>query len=72
MNTPMQSLSSSIYAMIVSPHRYLLKKRRAEKQLFAEAQKVKRQPVKEKASRLKKDAYSRLQGLLFQKERIKS
>jgi hypothetical protein len=37
--------------------------RRAEKQLIAEAQKGKRQPAKEKASRLKKDTYSRLQGL---------
>ncbi len=31
---------------------YLLKKRRAEKQLFAEAQKGKKQPTEEKASRL--------------------
>jgi hypothetical protein len=43
----------------------------AEKQLFAEAQKGKRQPAKEKASWLKKNAYSRLQRLLLQKERMK-
>jgi hypothetical protein len=35
---------------------YLLKKRGAEKQLFVEAQKGKRQPAKEEASRLKKAA----------------
>ncbi len=51
---------------------YLLKKRGAEKQLFVEAQKGKRQPAKEKASRLKKGAYSRLQGMLLQKERMRS
>jgi hypothetical protein len=41
---------------------YLLKKRRAEKQLFAKAQKGKRHPARRKAPWLKKDAYSRLQG----------
>jgi hypothetical protein len=45
---------------------------RDKKQLFAEAQKGKRQPANEKGSPLKKDAYSRLQGLLMPKERIKS
>jgi hypothetical protein len=50
---------------------YLLKKRRAEKQLFTEAQKGK-SSLPKKATRLKKDAYSRLQGLLLQKERMKS
>jgi hypothetical protein len=40
------------------------KRERAERQLFAEAQKGKRQPTKEKASRLKrKNAYSRLHCL---------
>jgi hypothetical protein len=58
-------------AIIVSRH-VCLKKRRAERQLFAEAQKGKRQPAKEKASRLKKGTYSRLQELLLQKERMKS
>jgi hypothetical protein len=48
----------------------LLKKTRAEQQLFAEM-KGQKQPAKE-ATRLKKDAYSRLQGPLLQKERAKS
>jgi hypothetical protein len=50
----------------------LPKKRGAEKQLLVEAQKGKRQPAEEKASWLKKGAYSRLQGMLLQKERMKS
>jgi hypothetical protein len=41
----------------------LQKKGRAEKQFFAEAQKGKSQPSKAHAARLKKDAYSKLQGL---------
>jgi hypothetical protein len=49
---------------------YLPKKRRAEQQLFA-VQKDRSSPPK-KATRLKKDAYSRLQGSLLQKERVKS
>ncbi len=40
-------------------------KERVERWLFAEAQKGKRQPAKEKASRLKrKNAYSRLQRVV--------
>jgi hypothetical protein len=43
---------------------YLLKTKRAERQLFAEAQKGKMQLAREKASRLKrKNAYSRPQRL---------
>jgi hypothetical protein len=42
---------------------YLLKKRRVKQQLFDEAQKGKRNPAKEKAPWLKKDAYSKLREL---------
>jgi hypothetical protein len=52
-------------------HDMFTKERRAEKQLFAKAQKGKRQPAKEKASWLKKDAYSRLQALWLKKETMK-
>jgi hypothetical protein len=55
---------------LLSCHTYLLKKRRAEKQLFAEAQKGKA-ACQRKATQLKKDTYSRLLGFLLQKERMK-
>jgi hypothetical protein len=44
-------------------HNMFPKEKESWKQLFVEAQKGKKQPPKEKASRLKKDAYSKLQGL---------
>jgi hypothetical protein len=43
---------------------HLLKKRRAEKQLFAWIKKGKRQPAKEKAPWIKKDVYSKLRGIV--------
>ncbi len=43
---------------------HLLKKRRAEKQLFAWIKKSKRQPTKEKHHRWKKDAYSKLRDVV--------
>jgi hypothetical protein len=43
---------------------FLQKKRRAEKQLFAKAQKGKRKPAKGKAPQIKKDAYSMLRGVV--------
>jgi hypothetical protein len=51
---------------------YLLKKGRADKQLFAWQKKIRRKPAKEKAPRIKKKiAYSKL-GVLIQKGGMKS
>jgi hypothetical protein len=43
------------------------KERRAEKQLFAEAQKDKRQPAKEKHHGYKKDTYSKLRVVVAER-----
>jgi hypothetical protein len=50
---------------------YLLKKRRAESSSLLKHKKGQKQPAKE-SNMVKENAYSRLQGLLLQKERMKS
>ncbi len=65
---PVKSQSSSIIARM--HHGMLLRKGRAKSSSLLEHREGRKQPAKE-STQLKKDAYSRLQGLLLQKERVK-